>query len=507
MRRLHGLLAVVAMTAACIEPTNSGGGGPYDAEVDAAPDVAVDVTSDTTPADAAPDTAPADVTPADVTPADVTPADATADAEPADVTPVDVATDTAPADVTVDAARADVTVDVAPADVATDAARVDATTDAATADVVTADVATDAARLDAAVDASPVDAAVDAPPADVPTGPSVELWLLRVGDGTAALTNSATPLLIERRASNGGAMLGASINLPIAASGANRPIALSGTATSEGSLTRSANGRFVTLAGYAAVPGTATVATSAADVVPRVVARVGADGSIDTSTTLGGTFSANNVRGAVTVDGESFWVAGTAASGALGGVQYALRGGASAPVSIIATPSNVRSVNIFGGQLYGASSTTNFYGLFVAGTGTPTATATGTLLPGFSSASGPSPYGFTLLDRDPAVAGVDTAYVADDRAVASGGGVQRWTLVAGTWTLGATFNTGITSGVRGLTAWAEGANVAVAAVTAETPSRVVIYRDVPGATPGAATVVSTAPTNTHYRGVALAPTL
>lgn len=489
MRRLHGILAIVAMTAACIEPTNSGGGGTSDAEVDASPDVTADVTTDT-----AADTAPADAA------VDTAPVDVAVDTAPADTAPADVAVDTAPADTApADVAPADVTTDAAPADVTTDAPRLDVTTDAAPADV-----ATDAPRTDVTTDVAPADAATDAP-ADVPTGPSVELWLLRVGDGTAALTNAATPLVIERRASNGGAMLGASINLPVAVSDANRPITLSGTATSEGSLTRSANGRFVTLAGYASIPGLASVASSAADVVPRVVARVAANGTVDTTTTLGGAYSANNVRGAVTVDGEAFWVSGTAATGALGGVQYKARGAMGEPVSIVATPSNVRTVSVFGGQLYGASSTTNFYGLFAAGTGAPTATATATLLPGFSSMSGPSPYGFALLDRDPAVTGVDTAYVADDRSIATGGGVQRWTLVAGTWTLGATFNMGITSGVRGLAAWPEGANVAVAAVTAENPSRVVIFRDVPGATPGAASVVSTAAMNTQYRGVALAP--
>mgnify|MGYP003379208610 CR=1 FL=1 len=175
-------------------------------------------------------------------------------------------------------------------------------------------------------------------------------------------------------------------------------------------------------------------------------------------------------------------------------------------------PSNVRVVNLFDGQLYGSASVSapspGFYGVFRAGTGAPTtAGVTATPLPGFPTASGPSSYGFAAVDRDATVAGADALYVADDRSPMAGGGVQRWTLSAGgTWALGATFNTGLTSGARGVTAWVDGGDVLVAAVTAENPSRVVAFLDRAGTPPGAATVIATAPMNTQYRGVALAPT-
>ena len=132
-----------------------------------------------------------------------------------------------------------------------------------------------------------------------PSGSTRELWLLRVGDGTAALTNASTAVFIDRRAANDGAMRGASIALPVAMGGANRPITLSGTATSEGALTRSVDGRFVTLAGYGSAPGMAAITGTS---VERVVARVGVDGTVNSSTGLGMAYAANNVRGAVTVD-------------------------------------------------------------------------------------------------------------------------------------------------------------------------------------------------------------
>src|ERR1039458_4536014 len=48
--------------------------------------------------------------------------------------------------------------------------------------------------------------------------------------------------------------------------------------------------------------------------VPRVVALIGADGSVDTSTALTGVFNTNNPRSAATVDGTSFYVSGQGAS-------------------------------------------------------------------------------------------------------------------------------------------------------------------------------------------------
>jgi hypothetical protein len=177
-----------------------------------------------------------------------------------------------------------------------------------------------------------------------------------------------------------------------------------------------------------------------------------------------------------------------------------------AATHVVSTPSNVRTVGLFGGQLYGAAANGMFFGLFQAGTGAPTTeNVTATLLPGMASTTGPSPYGFTLLDRDPMVPGLDTAYIADDRSPAMGGGVQRWTRAGSTWTLSTTFSMGLMQGVRGLTAWVEGDGVTVAAVTAESPTRVVRFRDAPGAPP-AATALLTAADNTALRGVALAPT-
>ncbi len=534
MRRIELFLSAVALTAACgNSPTNP---SPYnDAEItDTASDVADDTsdvaTSDTSPTDAPVGDAPADSTPSDVQPGDVPVgdvpgSDASADVPVADVPVADVPVADVPVvdvpvvDVpVVDVPAVDVpAVDVPAVDVpAVDVPAVDVpVVDVPVVDVPVVDVVADVidASIDVSVDVSTdvatdasVDVGVDASPT-LP-GPLQELWILRVGDGTAALAAASTAVFIERRASTDGTTRAATLNLPIAMTGSNRPITISGTATSEGSFSRASNGRYVTFAGYAAAPGLASVTTSAAATVPRVVARIDATGAIDTATTLGAAFGGGNVRGAVTVDGTAFWIAGT---GSPGGVQYQPFHGAAEPASVVAMPSNVRTVGFFGDRLYGSASTSTpapgFYGVFSVGSaGTQPVTETpATMLPGLPTASGPSPYAFALLDRDTAVAGVDTLYLADDRAIASGGGVQRWNFSGTTWTLGATFNAGITSGVRGVTAWGDGPDVVIAAVTAESASRVVLFRDRPGLPPTAAFPVVTAPANTQFRGVALAP--
>lgn len=332
-----------------------------------------------------------------------------------------------------------------------------------------------------------------------PTGPTIHV--LRVGDGGAALSGASTPVFIEHRAADG-TLLG-TLALPTAASGANQPLTLSGTATSEGSLSRSANGLYLTVAGYATAPGLASVATSASAAVNRVVARVDAAGNIDTSTLLNTAFDAGNVRGAASADGTSFWVSGNGAVGTAG-VWYIAQGSAGG-AQILAAPANVRHTHVFGGQLYASSGSSNYTAVNAIGAGLPTmAGQAAAPLPGMP-VTGASPYSFALLDRDPNVAGVDTLYVADDRAVGNGGGVQKWSYNGAAWTLVETFTSGLTTGVRGLAAADAGGSVVVFATTAvASENSVIAFVDTGAANPAGA-VIATAGVNTVFRGVAISP--
>lgn len=118
---------------------------------------------------------------------------------------------------------------------------------------------------------------------------------------------------------------------------------------------------------------------------------------------------------------------------------------------------------------------------------------------------GASPYSFVLLDRDPNVPGLDTLYVADDRVLANGGGIQKWTSNGATWTLAATFTNGLTSGVRGLAGGVAGQNVILYATTTEPSANKIVQLIDNGAPNPQITVLVTAGSNTAFRGVAIAP--
>ena len=332
--------------------------------------------------------------------------------------------------------------------------------------------------------------------------PPTEVMVARVGDGTAALlANTGTAVFLERRKIAGGALVGAALAMPTAVNGANRPFTLSGTGVSEGALNRSVDGRYVLLAGYDATPGT----TALLDNSKRVIGRVAADGTMNTTTSFDGVSGAgNNIRSAASTDGNALW-----ASGVLG-VAYTTLGNTADPIRPLGDPYNMRVLGIINGQLYASRSSATVGGINTIGMGLPTtANVTATQLPGFPTNNNTlSSYGFLAIDRD-TVPGIDTLYVADDR-LGSGGGVQRWYMSNNSWTLDGTLATGVLSGARGVTGYRSGSNTILIVTTAESTgvqTRLVSFTDDGSAAASLnPTVLATAATNTAYRGVCLAPT-
>ena len=212
--------------------------------------------------------------------------------------------------------------------------------------------------------------------------------VLRVGDGEAAWTNAATAAFLQTLWVSDGSPVFPEVALPTAASGANAACTFSGTATSEGQISRSDDGHYVVAACYDAAPATSSVASSASSTVNRVVARMSAAGAVDTSTRLNAAFSGNNVRGAASVDGTSFYVSGNSASS--GGVWW-IPLGTTGGSQILTTPSNTRSVHVQGGQLYVDSGASNVNVVHSVGSGTPTTIGqVATAL--YAFATGLSPY-------------------------------------------------------------------------------------------------------------------
>src|SRR5437773_4307918 len=142
----------------------------------------------------------------------------------------------------------------------------------------------------------------------------------RVGDGAAALNANATAVFVDEYTPAG--VLVQSIPLPTTVNGAQKRLTASGTATSEGFITRSVDGNYLALPGYDAAVTTASVATSSSATVTRVIGRIDSAGNVDTSTALSDAITGGNPRGAVTTNGADMWISGTASSG----IRYATLG-------------------------------------------------------------------------------------------------------------------------------------------------------------------------------------
>ena len=313
------------------------------------------------------------------------------------------------------------------------------------------------------------------------------LVVSRVGDGAAALSNAATARFLDEYTPAG--VLVQTIALPTVASGSNFAFTASGTATSEGFVSQSADGRYLILAGYSAVPGTASVVSTTAALTPRVVARVALDGTVDTSTGLVDAYSANNIRSACSTNGIDLWTAGTASSTNGPGVRYTTFG-STTTTQLSTSPTNMRVVNIAFDQLYCSSATGAFQGVSTVGTGLSTTSGqTTTLLNGFPTATGPGAYDYYFADSN-------TLYVADDRVTVAGG-IQKWVLAAGTWTLVYTLNPATGAGCRGLSGFTEGGVTTLFATT--TSNLLVSVQDT--GIGSAFSVVATGATNTALRDV------
>jgi hypothetical protein len=135
-----------------------------------------------------------------------------------------------------------------------------------------------------------------------------------------------------------------------------------GTATSEGTLTRSADGRYLTLGGYDAAPGTAAVRRHALG--RRAVSwPAWAPPAPSTPHRAHEPTAGGNIRAVATDDGSRFWTAGST-----GGVRLATAGHDDDADRRRAA--NARTVGIAAGQLY-VGSASGAHGVSSVGTGLP----------------------------------------------------------------------------------------------------------------------------------------
>ena len=318
------------------------------------------------------------------------------------------------------------------------------------------------------------------------------LVLYRVGTGSSALAASATAVFLDEYTPGG--TLVQSIPMPTVVSAGNRRLTASGTATSEGYLTRSANGQFLIVPGYDAAPGATSIATSSSATVNRVIGRVDASGIVDTTTALTDAINAGSPRSATSTDGTELWISGTSSTS--GGLRYATHG-ATTSTSLIASPTNFRSVNIYDGQLY-LSSAAGDVRMGSVGTGTPnTSGQTLTTLPNIGQSG--SYTDFFFADLTATVPGVDTLYIVDDTANI----LQKFSFVSGAWSTNGSI---AIAQPRGLTGVNQGTSTTLYITAGGSTLRCLTDPSGYNATiTGSVTSLATAATNTAFRGIALAP--
>jgi len=189
---------------------------------------------------------------------------------------------------------------------------------------------------------------------------------------TGSTLDAASPLTLQEFHLGAGGSSATSVGtftLPQTSSGANWAISGEYGSASEDFLQLSGNGHLLTIMGYGvnaatfnaapvstygnkALGQTTSVPGGAYTVVPRVVAAIGANGAVDTSTAVLNFANTNNPRSAYTVDGSSFYVSGQSASKTdpTQGVQFVPRGGSTGVT--INNQTDTRFVTANNGTLY-----------------------------------------------------------------------------------------------------------------------------------------------------------
>ena len=309
------------------------------------------------------------------------------------------------------------------------------------------------------------------------------LAVLRVGDGAEDLSSHGNSVFVDQYATNGAFVS----TVPIPDYGTNA-LLISGSASSEGALTRSADGRLLVLAGYnvALTNSASSLSGTASTAVPRVLGVVDVTGTFTLVAITTNQYSKNNIRSGTTDGHGNYWGAG-----ANSGTWYF---GNGTPATVQSTIANSRIIEDWGGNLY-LSTSSGTPGIWsVPGTPVTAGPAPTLLLSGGSSAS---PFAFAFNSNS------TVAYVADD-TLAGTGGIQRWDSTGGNWSLSYVF-TGLTNvGARGLAVDFTSRHPTLYVTTAEsTNNRLVSINDT-GAT-SIATTLATAGANQLFHGVSFAP--
>lgn len=297
---------------------------------------------------------------------------------------------------------------------------------------------------------------------------SGNLVILQDGNGSGTLSSAGAAIYLDQYTTSGSFVN----DLTIPSTGSDE-LVNSGTATSEGQLSLSANDAYLVFAGYNVAAGATKVASSTSSADPRGIATVDANGNYVLATTSTSFYSANNIRGGTSDGNGNFWGAGP------GGTVYM---GTGTPAQI--SSSNSLAVQDIGGNLFYSTGkgTTGIYEI----SGAPTS---GTASPSFVLAnSSPSDFAFNTS--------MTVAYVAN-----TSGGIQRYDFSGGSWTLSYTLDSG--AGMNGLVVNFSTADPEIYATTEDGTQLIEITDSGSGSTVN--TLATVDGTTEAFRGLEFAP--
>lgn len=247
----------------------------------------------------------------------------------------------------------------------------------------------------------------------------------------SALANTGTAIVIDEYLPN--TVSQSSTNYSSSLATGSSGVVVSGTATSAGAISRSENGRFLIVPGYAAAVGAANT-TFTTNGTARLL---NGSGTLTAGLGTGSIYTtANDLRGAASDDGTNFWFTG----GSLG-IRHSTNGATVTTVS--STSTNTRVVNIFNGQLfYSTSSGTN--GIYQVGSGKPSSAGTTSTIKAGSTA----PYGFSVSPDGLTIYAMGSANTVVRFTYSGSYNSSTFTYSGGSWS---TASTGFTlTGVTGI---------------------------------------------------------
>lgn len=314
------------------------------------------------------------------------------------------------------------------------------------------------------------------------------LVVLRGGDGAETLTNSGNTLFLDQYTTNGAYV--STMNIPD--SGTNAFL-ISGTSSSEGYMTLSGDGHSLVLAGYNTALGSiaGSLSSTNAAAVPRGIAEIDGLGNYSLVTISTNQYRGEHFHSAFADGNSNFWGADSDA-----GISYfGFEGPATTLQGALA---NCRVIGMIDHTYLAFSAQTETPGIYIFDGPPPIAAEGITLVIGTGKNSSPEDFAFAPGDT--------VAYVADD---SDAGGIQRWQLIGGIWTLTYTLHSGaLNIGIRNFTADFSGSNPVFYAITAEDedddgPDRLITITDT--GPNSAVCTLATAGLNQHFFAVKLAP--